>query len=220
MSEDKDHAMSRRLAALHTALVCDVLDQLGHRDAFVGADVAQLHPAGVVAGRAFTMAASAVDVPPDEPYEHLLEAFDHMAPGEVVVIGTSGEQRSGIWGEMLSVAASARGVTAAVTDGLVRDVEQIEHLGFPVFASGPSPVDCAGRLEVNSFGGRIECGEASVSAGDFILGDRMGVVAIPAETIDEVLKLAEQKNQGETTVRTELAQGDRVADVFAKHGIL
>lgn len=75
-----------------------------------------------------------------------------------MVITTNGEHHAGVWGELMTVAATARGVTGVVIDGLVRDVDPIERLGFPVFARGASPLDCAGRLEVRAHGEPIVCG--------------------------------------------------------------
>lgn len=215
----------RRLANLNTALVCDVLDGLGYRANFLGADIAPLYPAGVVAGRAFTIAAAKVaptvnPVRPADPYRLLLESFADMRPGDVVVIGTGGERLSGIWGELLTIAAQARGVTGVVTDGLVRDVEQTERLGFPVFGGGVSPLDSAGRLDVVGFGAAIMCGHARVARGDYLLGDRMGAVVIPAPALREVLDRAEDKRRGEGTTRQALAAGERIDEVFARYGVL
>lgn len=212
--------LTKRLSCLNTALVCDVVDQLGIGGSFVGAGVGSTHTAGVVAGTAFTMTAVEVDGPSDEPYELLLKSFNEMSAGQVVVITTSGEQRSSIWGELLTTAAQARGVSGLVTDGLIRDVEQIERLGFPVYGRGTSPLDCAGRLEVIGYGEPITCGDAVVRNGDYILGDAMGVTVIPHEAIEEVLTRAEEKRRGENHAQIDLAKGDPIDAVFARYGIL
>lgn len=79
MPHDTDAARIRRLTALHTALICDVLDKLGHREAFLGLGIGSLFPAGVVAGRAFTISAEPVDRPsPDGPYQGVFDAFTDM----------------------------------------------------------------------------------------------------------------------------------------------
>lgn len=220
-----DAAAIRRLTTLNTALVCDVLDALGYRETFLGADIAALYPAGVLAGRAFTIAArqvapTAEPIRPADPYRMLLESFADMRPGDVVVIGTGGERLSGIWGELLSIAARARGVTGVVTDGLVRDVEQTERLGFPVFGRGTSPLDSAGRLDVVSFGAPIACGRVRVAHGDYVLADRMGAVMIPYPMLGEVLDRAEDKRHGEGTTRQALAAGEPIDEVFARYGVL
>ena len=212
----------RRLGCLDTALACDVLDDLGHRNCFLGPSVGAVYPAGPVVGVAFTMAASTVtDVHvPDQPYEMLLASYEHMRPNEVIVIATDGDRRSSIWGELLSIAAAARGITGLVTDGSVRDLHEMERLGFPVFASGISPLDAAGRLEVRDHSLPIQCGGVTVRPGDFVLGDGMGVVAVPREAIGDVLRLAEEKQRSESEVRQLLAHGENISDVFDRYKIL
>jgi 4-hydroxy-4-methyl-2-oxoglutarate aldolase len=209
-----------RLAGVHTALVCDVLDSLGHRTGAMDFRVRCLAGPDRVVGRAFTFAAFPVDEPEEVPYQQLLAGYAQMSPGDVVVLATDGELASGIWGELLTTAARARGATGAVTDGLSRDVGAIDDMGFPVFARGASPLDSAGRQAVRSFGEPVVCGGVEVHPGDVVFGDVMGVVAIPAALAEDVVRLAEEKLSGENVVRLELERGDDPAEVFERHGIL
>ena len=213
-------SLVQRLSGIHTALVSDVLDAQGHRTGVMDATVGPLGAARKVVGTAFTLSSFAIDEPEPVPYEKLLAAYRHVGPGDVMVIATNGEVRSGMWGELLSIAARARGVLGAVTDGLTRDIEQIDALGFPVFGRGVSPLDSAGRQAVQAFAEPVTCGGVSVEPGDVVVADVMGVVVIPQALADETVRLAEEKNRGERTVREELEQGQDVADVFARHGIL
>lgn len=212
-------ALAARMKALHPALVCDVLDGMGFRDSAIGPAVVPLRPDMQVAGPAFTMRWEQVDEKPEEPYAQLLEAYGHMRPGEVIVMQAA-EQESAIWGELLSTAAAARGVTGAVMDGTARDIAQTIDIGFPVFATGATPLDSAGRQEVVEFQTAIRCGDATVRPGDWVFGDLQGVAVIPAEMVEEAVALAETKDRGESTVREELLRGDDIGDVFARHGIL
>jgi 4-hydroxy-4-methyl-2-oxoglutarate aldolase len=209
-----------RLGRLHTALLCDVLDSLGHRAAAMDFRIRPAAGGPRLVGRAFTFASFAIDEPEDVPYARLLAGYAGMRPGDVIVLATNGELSSGIWGELLSTAARARGATGAVTDGLTRDVQAIEQMRFPVFSRGTSPLDSAGRQAVRSFGEPVVCGGVEVRPGDLVLGDVMGVVVIPAALGEEAVRLAEEKQRGEDVVRAELERGDDPAAVFARHGIL
>ena len=60
----------------------------------------------------------------------------------------------------------------------------------------------------------------NIKNGDYILGDADGVVIIPAEMLDETLRLAQEKVAGEYSVRDDLANGMPLTEAFAKHGIL
>lgn len=209
-----------RLTRVHSALVCDVLDSLGHRTGAMDFRIRPVAGPAQLVGRAFTFASFPVDEPETVPYERLLAGYAQMSPGDVVVLGTNGELASGIWGELLSTAARARGATGAVTDGLTRDPGAIGEMAFPVFARGASPVDSAGRQAVQSFGEPVWCGGVEVHPGDVVFGDAMGVVIIPAALAEDVVRLAEEKSGGENVVRLELERGDDPAEVFARHGIL
>ena len=128
--------------------------------------------------------------------------------------------RIGPWGELLSTASHARKAAGAVTDGLVRDVRLIREMGFPVFAGGIGPLDSKGRGIVMAIDIPIECGGVPVSPGDWIFGDVDGVVVIPGDSAEKVLTLSLDKVTQETTVRDELAAGESLATVFARHQIL
>ncbi len=143
-----------------------------------------------------------------------------MQPGDVVVIATNGERRSGLWGGLLSTAAQARGVHAVVTDGLVRDVREMNDMGFACFSRGYSPLDSHGRCLPSAVNVPIECGCVSISPGDFILADVEGVVAIPQDIGAEVLRRSLEKLEGENTVRRDLEAGDSPRVVFDRYGIL
>lgn len=210
---------ARRLRRLHPALMCDVLDTLGFRESGIGPAIQPLLPDMTVAGPAFTIRWEKVDRAPEEPYAALLESYRHMHPGDVIVMQAA-EQESAIWGELLSTAASVRGVTGAVMDGTTRDIAQIVEIGFPVFATGATPLDSAGRQEAVAYQTPIQCGNATVRPGDWIVGDLQGVAVIPAELLEQAVDLAEEKDRGESTVRRELMRGDDVGEVFARHGIL
>ena len=66
----------------------------------------------------------------------------------------------------------------------------------------------------------IHCAGVKVAPGDLIVGDADGVVVIPRAVEARVLQLAFAKVTGEQTTLAELQRGDKLADVFARHGIL
>lgn len=211
---------AERIRGLHTALIADVLDELGHRHGWLGPEVAALGPGRRIAGTAFTMRCEPVDELPAQRYVQLLAAYPRLSQGDVIVIATDRDRGSGIWGELLSVAARARGAVGAVTDGLVRDVEQIGALGFPVFGGGASPLDSAGRQEVVEVQAPVRIGDCQIAPGDLVIGDAMGVVAIPQAMVADVLQLARQRAGSEGSVREALEAGRDIGEVFDEVGIL
>lgn len=207
------------LELLHTALLCDVMDGLGYRTSALAKKIRPIEANQRLSGPAFTMRCEAVERVPAKPYQQLLAAFREIEAGDVIVL-QCGDQVSAMWGELLSTAAMAKGAVGAVMDGATRDVEQILEIGFPIFSAGFSPLDSAGRQEVIDYGVEVECGHARVRPRDWIVGDLMGVIAIPVELVEQVVTLALEKDARESTVRDELLRGDEIGEVFARHGIL
>ncbi|HUS05533.1 MAG TPA: RraA family protein [Bryobacteraceae bacterium] len=205
---------------LYTAVVSDSLDQLGVRNQAMREYLRPLYPSCKVAGWARTISCSDLYHIPDEPYRIEIEAVDSLLPGEVAVVGTQKSLRNAPWGELLSTASRARGARGAIVDGLVRDVQKIEELGFPVFASGIKPVDSMGRGCVTAYNVPVECGDVLVHPGDFVFADFDGVVVVPKAIVSEVIELAAEKVRRENSSRAELMKGAYLRDVYEKYGVL
>jgi 4-hydroxy-4-methyl-2-oxoglutarate aldolase len=205
---------------LYSAVLADVLDDLGFRDQALEHNIRPVDSSFKLMGRAFTILATDVYEMPENPYVKELEAVDHLAEGDVVVATTNGSTSSGLWGELLSTAARSKGARGAVIDGLTRDSSKIIEMGFPVFTRGYSPLDSKGRMEVISYGAPIRCGGVLVEPGDIVFGDRDGVVAIPQQVSEEALLRAVDKASGEDEMRQALKRGMGVMEAYNKYGIL
>src|SRR5262245_62014031 len=117
---------------LYTAVVSDALDHVGIRSQALREYLRPVYRCPRFAGRARTIACSDLYHIPDDPYSTEIEAVDSILPGEVVVVSTQKSIRNAPWGELLSTAAKAGQARGAVVDGLIRDSDKIERLGFPV----------------------------------------------------------------------------------------
>ncbi len=208
------------LKKLYTAVVADVLDDLGYRNQTLGADIVALTPASKVCGRVFTARAVSVDEIPQKPYTLEMAAIDTMQEGDVLVVDAGHNNQSAFWGELLSTACMAKGVRGVVMSTCSRDLWALKQMDFPVFGIGCTPADSKGRIDVAEIGQPITIDGVSTMNGDYLIGDEDGVVIIPSSAVEETLKLALEKVSGENTVRDELAAGVPVAKVFKKHGIL
>jgi 4-hydroxy-4-methyl-2-oxoglutarate aldolase len=105
-------------------------------------------------------------------------------------------------------------------DGCVRDVKAIRAMAYPVFHGGIGPLDTKGRARIVALDVPVLCAGVAVAAGDLVFGDADGVVIIPRAAEAEVLRLAFEKVKGEKTTLADLQRGERLADVFARYGIL
>lgn len=116
----------------------------------------------------------------------LCAAVAQCQAGDVLVAASGGYTGTSVVGDLLLGIAKNRGAEAFVTDGLVRDQNDIEALGLPSSAMGATPNSPA-RNGPGSVGLPVICGGVRVAAGDIITGDRDGVVVVPFERIDETL---------------------------------
>ncbi|MCS6780555.1 MAG: RraA family protein [Geminicoccaceae bacterium] len=208
---------------LYTAVLSDTLDAMGHRTQAMRPFVRPLDDALPLLGRARTGLYMPVYevLPGENPYEVEIALVDDLKPGEVAVLACGGPtERIAPWGELLTTAARARGAAGCVTDGLVRDVRHIRQASFPVFAGGIAPLDSKGRGKMVAMDCTVECAGVQVRPGDLVMGDADGVVVVPKEIAEAVVEAALAKIGGENHTREELAKGARLAEVFAKYGVL
>ena len=208
---------------LYTAVLSDVMDQLGHMNQALRPFVRPLDESLVFIGKARTgLYTSTYAVGDGEnPYELEIRLLDDLQPGEVPVLACDGPtDRIAPWGELLTTAAMARGGAGCVTDGLVRDVRKIRELRFPVFHGGIGPLDSRGRGRMIEMDTPVECGGVRVRSGDIVFGDVDGVVVVPQEIAEKVFRLAFAKVTDENHTRDELRAGSLLADVYAKYGVL
>ena len=207
---------------LFTAVLSDVLDAAGRRSQAMRPGIRPLDDSLVMVGRARTgLYMDVYHVQTGEnPYELEISLVDDLKPDEVVVLAAGASGRIAPWGELLSTASRARRAAGCVTDGLVRDVRAIRALKFPVFAGGIGPLDTKGRGKVMAIDVPVECGGVAVRSGDLVCGDADGVVVVPREIEGAILRAAVEKLAGEDRTRAALVRGEKLADVFARHGIL
>jgi len=208
---------------LYSAVLSDTLDGFGRMRQAMRPFVRPVDEGAILFGRARTGRYEPVDgvTPGENPYAIEIALVDDLRPDDVAVLACDGpSERIAPWGELLSTAARARGAAGCVTDGLVRDLRQIRAMGFPVFHGGIGPLDTKGRGRMVAMDVPVTCGGVAVEPGDLVFGDIDGVVVIPAAIAAEVIARALEKVTGENRSRDDLARGDRLAEVFARYGIL
>jgi 4-hydroxy-4-methyl-2-oxoglutarate aldolase len=208
-------------SALPVAALADTLDHLGHRHQVMSSRMRPVVAREPIIGPAFTIQAIARPIRSPNPYERELAATDAVPPGAVVVFNAGGVSEAGIWGELLSIRAQARGGIGAVIDGGVRDVAGLAELNFPVHATSVHAADSYGRAEVVSYGEAIICGGVPVNPGDLIAADLDGVVVIPAAVGKRCIEGAAAKLAKEGDARAMLREESvSIREVYDRHGVL
>jgi 4-hydroxy-4-methyl-2-oxoglutarate aldolase len=218
-----------RLKQLQTATVYDIMDEMGLPNQCLDLGIKPLDRRMRIAGPAFTIACTA-DVRVDWEYDNdevkALTFFRRMYRGCVVVVSSGGENRAGHWGELMSVSSQARGAAGVIVDGGVRDGNMLLGMrNWPVFNRYLSPIEAKGRTRIRAIEEPIAVAgsltsQVRINPGDWLFGDADGVLVIPAKTIEDVVRKAEEIGGIEDQVREEIRNGADVSTVFRKFGRL
>jgi regulator of RNase E activity RraA len=204
---------------LYTAVLGDVMDTLGRVHQFLPAGIRPLLPTMKVVGRAMPVLISDVFGTSAKPFGRLTEALDSLSPGDVYLARRGRAECAG-WGELLTAAARARGARGAIIDGYHRDTDRVLDQDFPVFSRGGYGQDAGVRAHVLDYGVTVEIDGVVVQPGDLVVGDRDGVLVIPAEIEDEVVERALTKASAENVVRQAIEGGMSTTEAFATYGVL
>lgn len=208
---------------LYSAVLNDVLDDLGYRNQAMRPFVRPLDEGLALFGRVRTgLYMPVYEVKPDyNPYEIEMALVDDLQAGDVAVFACNGPtDRIAPWGELLSTRAQYLQAVGCVTDGLVRDVKAIREMEFPVFAGGIGPLDSNGRGEMAAKDVPVMCGGVETRTGDYVFGDVDGVVVLPETVAEAAIDAAFEKVEAEDKTRDALRDGESLSDVFARFGVL
>ncbi len=143
----------------------------------------------------------------------VIRALDDAPAGSVLVIDAGGTERAAVWGGTSSLVCRLRGLVGCVTNGCVRDVDDLAAAGIAVYAAGVAP---RGTLK-NHEGWRgipVSVGGVAVSPGDYLVGDSDGVVVIPAADGAPVCDRARVQREAEASRDARLRDGESLASVL------
>lgn len=144
------------------------------------------------------------------------------APEGCVLVADVHGAACGHWGEILAVAAQHRGIAGLVIDGGVRDVDELARIGFPVFARTIS-VRGTSKDHRGEFNVPVRIGGITVTAGDLVVGDSDGVIALPSHAVAETLVRADRRVEDERKIIAALRGGASTIDLYnlaPRHQIL
>jgi len=203
-----------RLRKAGPGAVGDALSQLGIRSAQLTAAMRPVYCPGNICGQAVTLK----QIPSrgrKGAENHHIDLLYSASPGQIVVID-SGMPDLIMMGGRGVLIGKKRGLEGLVLNAAVRDLDEIEATGLPVFAtsvvvSSPRPramVETEGiNVPVSFLGGRID-------PGDVIVAGQDGVVIVPLDAVTEVLNLAEELDRSDKEQLEKIARGLPMADWY------
>jgi 4-hydroxy-4-methyl-2-oxoglutarate aldolase len=195
------------IAALAHYGVATVHEAMG-RVGLMSSDIKPIYGGAHICASAVTVLAH----PGDNWMLHV--AAEMIAPGDVVVVGTSAENSDGMFGELLATSFRARGGVGLVTDAGCRDVRELRQMQFPVWSRA---VHAKGTVKatVGSVNTPIVCAGAMVRPGDVVVADDDGVVIVPRALAAKVAAAAQVREAKEQANRKRLSAGELGLDIYS-----
>lgn len=188
-----------------------VADALGQGFGIPGHDIRPIWK-----GPAFVGPALPVQTAPEDILA-VHAALKFALPGDVMVIATGRGMRAAVMGGMTVSFLRKAHVAAAVTDGVVRDVSELEVSGIPIYARGISP-GIPFKKGPGRIGLAVSLGVVAVEPGDIVVGDQDGIVIVPLQHAEAILATLTNATKIEAELR-EIAVSDVIVPPYAENAL-
>lgn len=206
------------LRTCYTSVLHDVMRAMGLRDFTLPPRLRPLNPEGVLTGPAFTIEGRIVEGV--DAHQTLLEWTGLLSkcPAGHVWTAQPNNQLVAQMGELSAETLHRKGVLGVVTDGGLRDTNFILRLGFPCWGTFHTPRDVVGLWVPTAVGGTIRIGDVTINPGDWVHGDRDGMVVIPSASLDAVIERGLTAMQTESKVRSAILRGVDPQEAYLTYG--
>ena len=209
---------SDRLARCYTGVVHDVMRGMGLRDFTLPPELRPLMPEQALAGPAFTIQGKVLVN--GDAYETLLAwtGLLSQAPAGSIWTCQPNDRVVAHMGELSAETLRNKGVRGCVADGFVRDTNFLLALGFQTWSRGYTPRDIVGHWVPAATNVDIRIGDVVIAPGDYLVGDRDGMVRVPLDLLEEVITLSEKAISTENLIRTAILTGTDPQQAYLKYG--
>lgn len=204
---------------VEVASVSDALEQIAGKRMYMTHRMRPIFSARF-AGFATTVLLKKEENHDPDALKGMLQAIDGGGPNSVyVMVVEDGNDIAGMGG-LMGTAMAARNFSGAVIDGGVRDTAYLQKIGFPVYALGVVPSTSVGHYRFAGSNIPVVCDGVPVGAGDVIVADPDGVVAVPKALAPQVLKLAQEMDFKEHSMYAYIEKLKSIEEAVLKFGRL
>lgn len=207
-----------RLEKMYTGIVHDIMRGMGLSNFTLPPEIRPLFPEQTLAGVISTVSGK-VDTKADA--HTTLFAWTGLlskAKSDTVLICQPNDSVIAHMGELSAETLKRKGVRGYVVDGGCRDVNFIIEQNFPVWYRYHTPRDVVGYWLPDHFEEPITIGDVTIRPGDYVLGDRDGMVILPQNQAGAIIDASEQAVATENKVRTAILEGMDPQEAYLKYG--
>jgi 4-hydroxy-4-methyl-2-oxoglutarate aldolase len=203
-----------------TPTLSDILDSMGIAGAVPGSELKPVLAGKKIAGPAVTLKYVPDRLTPAQSFHEKAkarladrDAYAMTEPGDVVVIDGGGRADISAMGGLSTLMAKKYGLAGNIVDAGVRDIQDIRNLDYPVWSRGVTPITGKFRFEALEINGPVVCAGVSVHPGDLVVADDTGVVIIPQDLIQEVIRLAIEASKKEERLIQVIEEGSSIGEM-------
>ncbi|MFY9637810.1 MAG: RraA family protein [Methanobacterium sp.] len=201
----KSSSYKRLCSDITTSQLSDAMRKVtGQNGVLLG--VKPLKSSFKIMGRATTVKTSAND------WGTVIKGIYASEKGNILVISCDRDDPA-VWGELASTCAQNFGISGTVVYGAIRDIKGIKNLDYPVFSRTVTP-NAGNPIAEGEVNISVVCGRTIVNPGDIIMGDECGVVSVPEEIINDVIKEAYKILDNENYILQDLKDGKSFLDIL------
>jgi 4-hydroxy-4-methyl-2-oxoglutarate aldolase len=211
-------SLTQRLERCYTGVVHDIMRAMGLRDFTLPPELRPLMPERALAGPVFTIRGK---VEKGADAHQTLLAWTGLlsqAPAGSIWTSQPNDRVVAHMGELSAETLRNKGVRGCVVDGFIRDANFLLDIGFQSWGRGFTPRDVVGHWLPDATQVEIRIGEVDIAPGDYLVGDRDGMIRIPATLVEQVVADSERAMATESLVRKAILAGTDPQQAYLKYG--
>ena len=196
------------LKILDTASLSDALDSLGFNGGLEGLEARTNN--NNICGIAFTVKYDVAD----EEFKKKRKAadfIDDVQDDHIIVLANNGRSDCTVWGGILTKIAKSKNIKGTIIDGACRDIKEIRQLNYPIFTKSIFMQSGKGRAKKINQQVSVYINKVRINPNDFIKGDANGIIVIPNNISEEVIRRAKRIKLTEEKILNAVLNGEKLS---------